>query len=282
MFIEMSKVAREQTRWSIRYDYILSECISGDVCTEIENALVPGLDRSIANIKKASITPSFFWDNRDDPFNPHRGSFASASVSYAFRAFAADANFVKEFVQGSWYFPLSARSVFAISGRAGLIQDVGRHIVDGQVISGVPLSERFTAGGDSSHRAFPLDLLGTVCLDPADTSCKPTLITTDGSVAPIGGLGEFIANAEYRFPIFGSLGGAVFTDIGNTFADSTIHFNDLRYGYGTGLRYLSPVGPLRFDIGFPTNRRIIGFDDKTGKPILERPFAYFITLGYAF
>jgi outer membrane protein insertion porin family len=283
MFVEMSKVAFEETRWSIRYDYILSACVEGSVCDQIKNSLVPGLDRNIANIKKASITPSFFWDNRDDPFNPHRGSFASASVAYAFRAFAADANFVKEFVQGSWYLPLSERSVFAFSGRLGLIQDIGRHTgADGQVISGVPLSERFTAGGDSSHRGFPLDLLGTVCLDPLDTHCKATLISNGGSVAPIGGLGVFVSNLEYRFPIFGSLGGATFIDIGNTFADSTIHLNDLRYGYGVGLRYLSPVGPLRFDIGFPTDRRVIGFDSKTGKPIFERPFAYFITLGYPF
>ena len=285
-FIEMSKVAREQTRWSIRYEYRISDCIvqqANDICSQIKNELVPGLDRSIANIKISSLTPTFFWDKRDDPIDPHRGFFTSASVAYAFRAFAADANFMKEFAQGSYYLPVSGGSVFAVSARLGLIQDIGRHFSDGELISGVPLSERFTAGGDSSHRAFPLDLLGTVCLDPADTSCRPTLIATgDGTVAPIGGLGVFIANAEYRFPIFSSLGGALFIDIGNTFADSTIHFNDLRYGAGTGLRYLSPVGPVRFDVGFPFNRRVIGFNEATGKPIFERAFAYFITLGYPF
>jgi len=61
-----------------------------------------------------------------------------------------------------------------------------------------------------------------------------------------------------------------------------IRFGDIRYGVGTGIRYLSPVGPLRFDIGYKLRRQIIGFDSESGKAIFERPFAYFITLGYAF
>ena len=91
-----------------------------------------------------------------------------------------------------------------------------------------------------------------------------------------------MANAEYRFPIFSSLGGAVFVDAGNVFANSTINLGDIRYGVGTGLRYLSPVGPLRFDVGYKLKRQVIGTDTETGRQIFERPFAYFITLGYAF
>ena len=132
-------------------------------------------------------------------------------------------------------------------------------------------------------RAYALDLLGTICVDPTIATCRPTLIRLDdGTVAPIGGFGIFVANAEYRFPIFSSLGGAVFVDAGNTFADTAIRFGDLRYGVGTGIRYLSPVGPLRFDVGYKLKRQIIGFDADTGKAIFERPIAYFVTLGYAF
>ena len=271
-FIEASKIVAEQTRWSVRYEYRVSDCLEGDVCDRIKSSLVPGLDRSIANVKISSLTPTFFWDKRDDAIDPHRGFFTSASTQYAFRALAADANFLKEFVQGSWYLPVSARSVFAVSGRVGVIQDLGN----------VPLSERFTAGGESSHRAYGLDLLGTTCLGLSDPSCRPTLINIGGKTyAPIGGLGEFVANAEYRFPIFASVGGAMFVDAGNVFADTTIRFGDLRYGVGTGVRYLSPVGPVRFDLGWKLKRQIIGFHSD-GKPIFEQPFAYFITLGYAF
>jgi outer membrane translocation and assembly module TamA len=148
----------------------------------------------------------------------------------------------------------------------------------------VPLSERFTAGGDNSHRAFPLDLLGKTCKDPREPlDCRPTLLIVGDNkdvVAPIGGNGLLLLNAEYRFPIFASVAGAVFTDVGNVY-QQRIEFNDLRYGVGTGVRYLSPVGPIRFDVGYNLNRRILRFD-ADGKAVRERPLSYFLTLGYAF
>jgi outer membrane translocation and assembly module TamA len=63
----------------------------------------------------------------------------------------------------------------------------------------------------------------------------------------------------------------VFTDVGNVFADSTIRLDSVHWGAGGGIRYLSPVGPLRFDIGYKIHR----------KPY-ESPYAYFLTFGYAF
>jgi len=260
-FIEGSKVAQLQTRWSVRYEYRISDCLiesPGDVCDQALHALLPGIDRSITNIRISSITPTFFWDRRDDSLDPHRGFFTSTSIEYAFRALSADAHFMKEFTQGSWYLPLTQRSVFAVSGRVGLIQPLGGI---------VPLSERFTAGGESSNRAYALDLLGTACLDPSSSSCHPTLILIDDvkgtgtKIAPIGGSGLLITNAEYRFPIFSSVGGTLFVDAGNVFADTAIRFGDIRYGVGTGIRYLSPVGPVRFDIGYKLKRQLIGCEN---------------------
>jgi outer membrane protein insertion porin family len=293
MFVEASRVARAQTRWSLRYEYRISECVKSsdpsDVCKLLENALIPGFDRTIANIKISSLTPTFFWDKRDDAIDPHHGFFTTASVEYAFRALAADAHFFKEFAQASWYMPVSTRSVFAVSGRAGIIQDLGGD----NGLTGVPLTERFTGGGDTSHRGFPLDLLGYTCADPRDANlCSvdvagklrgATLVDVPGShdIAPLGGRSVYIVNAEYRFPITTSFGGTLFTDVGNVFDDTKPHLGNIRYGVGTGMRYLSPVGPVRVDFGYKLNRRIVRFDDK-GAPVYERPYAYFVTLGYAF
>jgi outer membrane protein assembly factor BamA len=201
-------------------------------------------------------------------------------VEYAFPVFSAEAHFLKEYVQGAWYLPVTEGTVFALSGRLGFIQNYGRK--NGEILP-VPLSERFTAGGENSHRAFALDRLGNLCTDPDEPqkNCHPTLFRPtdpdtglpEGPVLPLGGNALFLVNAEYRFPIAGAVGGAIFTDIGNVFAGSTIKFDQLRYGAGVGIRYLSPVGPLRIDVARPFQRYETYEKDS---------FQYFISIGYAF
>ena len=268
--IELVKVARSRTRWSLGYEYKISECREGDICDIVEKGdPVEGLDRSLLDIQISSIAPTFFWDTRDDILDPHRGFFTSASVEYAFPFVSAEANFLKEYVQGTYYVPLSARQVIAISGRVGLIQPLGETGDED-----VPLSERFTAGGENTHRAFPLDLLGSLCVDEDEgPDCQKTLFreTPDSALLPLGGSGLVLFNAEYRFPIFATVGGAVFVDAGNVYRSSKIRFDDLRYGAGFGVRYISPFGPLRVDIGYPIKRRSY-----------DRAFSWFISLGYAF
>ncbi|MGZ5494635.1 MAG: BamA/TamA family outer membrane protein, partial [Thermoanaerobaculia bacterium] len=257
-----------------------------DLCTQVANNIpVPTLPRSLLDIQISSITPTFFWDKRDDIVDPHRGFFTSASASYAFPLFSAKSRFTKEFVQGAWYVPLTTRTVFAVSSRVGWIQPLGD-------TDSVPLSERFIGGGEASHRAFGLDLLGTLCEDRGVVpqarrpNCRETLYDLDPApghirLAPLGGNGLLILNAEYRFPVFGPVGAAVFTDIGNVYKTSAIRFGDLRYGVGTGIRYLSPLGPLRFDVGYKLRRRVLG-QTTEGKSIFEDPFAFHLNLGYAF
>lgn len=284
--IEATKVARLQTRWSLRYEYLISKCEGDVLCDRLrENLPIESLDPELREIQISSITPTFFWDTRDDILDPHRGFFTSASLEYAFPLFAAVAGFTKEYVSGAFYFPVTARTTIALSGRLGLIQAYARSpietdengVITGGGLRQIPLSERFTAGGETSHRAFPLDRLGDLCLDEALVKiedCEATLYRDDitKQILPLGGSSMALMNVEYRFPIFGTtVGGAVFADIGNVFAGQTIHFDKLRYGAGFGLRYLSPVGPLRIDIASPLQRK--WYEDR---------LQYFFTLGYAF
>ncbi|HEY0787887.1 MAG TPA: outer membrane protein assembly factor BamA, partial [Thermoanaerobaculia bacterium] len=269
-FVEASRIVGETVRWSTRYEYRNVDCTEllppdagdfvpcGDPASPIEER----------EVQISSITPNVFWDDRDDPLNPFRGMFASASLEYAFPLFAAETKFLKGFAQGAWYRPLSQRSTLAISARVGLTEKLAT-TGPGSI---VPFPERFTAGGESSHRAFDHDELGILCID-SDPDCQPTLIRTDkGRIYPLGGNALLLANAEYRFPIFGSLQGAAFTDIGNVWREiDAIDFSEMRYGAGVGLRYLTPVGPIRLDIGWKLDR----------KP-WEEPYATSLTIGFAY
>ena len=287
-FIEASRIFREQTEWSARYEYRIVECF----ITEPENPLdlcnavqregefpIPGLPREDQQIQISSVTPTFFWDRRNDLLNPSRGFFASASAEYAFPLFRAKTNFVKGYAQSAWYKPITERSQFVVSGRLGLIEPLKpADDPDGGGI--VPFAERFLAGGENTHRAFETDRLGVFCEpDPDDPSqqedpdCQGTLKLREGSIVAIGGKALALVSAEYRFPIFASLRGAVFVDGGNVFAvaSDVLNVGEFRWGVGTGLRYLTPIGPVRLDIGFKLDRR----ED-------EDPYATFLSLGYAF
>ncbi|HVT04555.1 MAG TPA: outer membrane protein assembly factor BamA [Thermoanaerobaculia bacterium] len=281
LFVEASRVVHERSRWSLHYEYrvVNVDCLDSKgnkkTCEAVAGQ-VPGLERQDQSIQISSLTPTVFWDKRDDAINPHKGFLASTSLEYAFPLASARASFLKSFSQGSWYRPITDRSVFAVSGRLGLIQPIS----GGSGLNAVPFSERFTAGGETSHRGFPLDRLGILGEpDAAGVFGPATSIVRNGSpgagpndVIVIGGNGLVLINLEYRFPILGSLNGAVFLDAGNVWGDlKSIRFGDFRYGPGVGIRYITPLGPVRFDLGFNPNAK--PYEDKV---------VPFLTLGYAF
>jgi len=156
--------------------------------------------------------------------------------------------------------PGTRRTVFATGARLGLAgsfaracQPVcfdpnGRPIVDPDgnpvvKVDEIPASERFFAGGDSTVRGFALDRLGT-----------PATIDQDGF--PKGGNALVVLNAELRLPVWRDLGAVAFLDAGNVFARATdLDFGEIRGGIGFGVRYRSPVGPIRVDLGFKLDRR---------------------------
>jgi outer membrane translocation and assembly module TamA len=132
------------------------------------------------------------------------------------------------------------------------------------VVRDLPASERFFAGGDTTVRGFALDQLGT-----------PETIDSNGF--PQGGNAVIVLNAELRVPVWGDLGAATFLDAGNVFSHaSDLDLSRIRPTAGVGLRYRSPIGPLRLDVGFKLNREPL----TNGQ--LEDPLAWYVSFGQAF
>ena len=155
------------------------------------------------------------------------------------------------------------RSVLRI-GEDGepILDDDGDPIVD--LVHDLPASERFFAGGDTTVRGFSLDRLGT------EETISP-------SGFPTGGNGLVVLNAELRSAVVGSLGVVGFVDAGNVFLRAgDIRLHELRATAGFGLRYLSPIGPIRVDLGFKLDRRELS----PGR--LEKRSVLHISLGQAF
>ncbi len=165
-------------------------------------------------------------DTRPNPINPRGGNYHTVDIEWATDALGSESDFVKAFGRSYWYWELPNNAVFVAAARAGLAVPYGGSIV--------PLPERFFAGGSTTLRGFGRNQAG-----PSDE---------DGN--PLGGEVLLIGNLEYRFPIRGDLGGVIFTDIGNVFADlEHVSRDGIRETLGFGVRYESPIGPLRLDWG---------------------------------
>jgi outer membrane protein insertion porin family len=179
----------------------------------------------------SSITPSVVRDSRDNYLDPSRGSRNSLSVTYA--GLGGTSKFVKGEFDSAWYFPLGSTTVMA-RGRFGA----------GEGIWGeeLPLYERFYVGGIYTVRGLGYGEAG-----PRDEE------TGD----PIGGTEELIFNLEYIFPLLNELRlkGVVFFDAGNAY-ESFENFGELRYTTGAGVRWISPIGPIRIEWGYNLDKEV--------------------------
>jgi outer membrane protein insertion porin family len=229
----------------------------------VEESQQPEIDRLFPKVRLSSFVGSLILDTRDDPVDPTRGQYASASGQVAARAIGSEVGFFKSYFTAETFRTLPGRGiVFAASARLGAA--VGFPSETGT--RDLPASERFYAGGDTTVRGFALDRLG-VRHDPP----RPT-DTIDEAGFPLGGNALLIFNAELRVPVRSGVRVVGFADIGNVYKTvSDVMLDELRPAFGAGFRYKSPVGPLRFDVGFKLPRH-------PGETRTE----WFITFGEAF
>ncbi len=238
----------------------------------INEADQPLIDRLFPQVLLSSFAVAGIHDTRNDQLNPSVGHYLSANGQVAAKAIGSEVGLLKSYftAQAFRMLPRTNRLVFAGSARLGLATAFARvpdlAADDPELRAGVqlPASERFFAGGDTTVRGFALDRLGT-----------PEVIDADGF--PVGGNGVVIFNAELRLRLMRSVGVVGFLDTGNVFKQATdLDLGRLRSAAGFGLRFQSPIGPIRVDLGFKINRQEI----TPGR--LEDPNAWHISLGQAF
>jgi outer membrane protein assembly factor BamA len=245
-----------------RYSFERTELFD-EQFTEADEPLL--IDRLFPQVRLSKLSVSVFRDTRDDALDPSRGTFLSADNDFAARALGSEVGFAKTFLGALTFYrlPWQRRTVLALAGRVGLAEGFER-TVDDVVVEDLPASERFFAGGDTTVRGFSLDRLGT----------KDT-ITESGF--PRGGNGVVVLNAELRMNVWGALGMVGFLDVGNVFPRAgDVDLTDLRAAAGFGVRYRSPVGPLRIDLGFNLDPRELVPGRQERRTVLH------VSLGQAF
>jgi outer membrane protein insertion porin family len=187
------------------------------------------------NVRLSAFGGTLNFDRRDEPLNPTSGYAVALDYKLAAEQFGSDANFLSIGLRSSFLYTLSGslpRWTFAFAARGGIQEPFGGDAT-------IPISERYYSGGRSSVRGFRESSLG-----PRGA---------DGSV--IGGDLLMNGSAELRYRVTDDLSLQGFFDTGSVFLrDRNVSAGDLRQSVGVGVRYLSPIGPLGLDLGFPIDR----------------------------
>ncbi len=235
----LSRQYQVQYRFALRHVTISSLKISPE--------LIPLLSQPV-RVGIGSMT--FIQDRRDDPIDSHRGMYNTIDVGLAARQFASETDFTRLLIRNTTYHPIGKNIVIARNLQFGYIQRIGG-------LAEIPLAERWYSGGSTSNRAFP------------DNQAGPRDLETG---FPIGGNAMLFHSVEVRFPLIGdNLRGVLFHDMGNVYQDiDHISFRfrqrdiqDFDYAVqsvGFGIRYRTPIGPIRADFSFSPNApRFYGF-----------------------
>ena len=202
--------------------------------TNVYNIDVPidEIDRQYRTYAVSGPSASVVFDTRDDPLEPRRGLFLGADLQVSLAALGG-VSYLRGFFQATSVRPLRADLALVLSGRLGLAGTFG----DEAPL--LPLPERFFAGGDYGPRGFPVDGVG------------PQVLGTDGKLYPTGGNALLLGGAEVRYNVTRAFQLASFIDTGNVYPEaSDLAVRDLRWSTGVGLRYRTPIGPVRLDWGY--------------------------------
>ncbi len=253
---------------------------------------IPLLSRTV-RVGLPSIT--YIRDTRDDPIQSTRGAYTTGDLGVASGVFGSESNFTRLLLQNSTYHLFKKRWVFARATRIGFEAPFGNTNK-----AFVPLPERLFGGGSNSHRGFAINQAG-----PRDLQTG----------FPLGGEAMFMNNLELRtppiaLPFLGENVSAVFFhDAGNVFSSvddllqgmarvsqknandcknlvtpGLCSFNYTSHALGAGLRYKTPIGPVRVDFGYNLNPPTFSVRTPAAQARTEtlKRFNFYFSIGQTF
>jgi outer membrane protein assembly factor BamA len=251
---------------------------------KIDPLLIPQLAQPA---RIGMLSSNLVHDRRDDPADSHKGIYSTVDLGLASNWFASGRSFARFLGRNATYHPFRRHFVLARNVQFGWL---GPFRLKGEdPVQAIPLPERFFGGGSTSHRGFP------------DNQAGPRDLLTG---FPLGGNVLLFHNTELRFPLLGdNMDGVLFHDMGNVFSrpgrlsfrvrqKDLTDFDYMVHAVGFGLRYRTPVGPIRIDLAYSMNPpRFIGFKGSRQDLLLgggERAeqrvsgFQFFFSIGQAF
>jgi outer membrane protein assembly factor BamA len=220
--------------------------------------LIPQL---VQPVRIGIFTGNLVQDRRNNPANPSRGMYNTVDLGIAVKALGSQRSFGRVLARNATYYKLTQSLILARQTQFGIIAPFAAPSGITEQES-VPLPERFFGGGGDSLRAFPYNQAG-----PRDTGAAviPGGPASQPTGFPLGGNALFVNNIELRFPLIGeNIQGVFFHDMGNvyssignmSFAFHQRNLQDFDYAVhavGFGIRYRTPVGPIRGDLAYSIN-----------------------------
>lgn len=252
--IQISQQFSKPTTGLFRFTY--RRVSTGNVV--IPSLLVPQL---LQPVRLGLLSANIVQDRRDNPAETTHGIFNTGDFGVASRAFGSQRSFLRGLARNAMYFRLGANWVLAreltfgaiipFAVPAGLEHD-----------QSIPLPERFFGGGSNSLRGFPENQAG-----PRDigTPAGAGGIATSPTGFPLGGNATLVHMTELRFPLIGeNIRGVFFHDMGNIYKSlsdisfrvsqrDSRDFNYMVHAAGFGIRYRTPIGPIRLDLAYSIN-----------------------------
>lgn len=205
--------------------------LSTDTVKEIKDTASLYIKKQAGKTTSSGISFTVTRDSTDDTIFPSTGSKNTVSLEYTGGPLMGDVSYTRYGATSAWFFPLPLDTVFGARGKIGyMTANEGKE---------VPIYERYYLGGINSLR-------GLREVGPKDPAT--------GTV--IGGLTSLNFNLEYIFPLIKNAGmkGVIFFDTGNSW-ESGYNPNDMRKTAGVGIRWYSPIGPLRLEWGYVLDPR---------------------------